>query len=164
MKSVDRDSLRIRIARLKNMIKERPPTPDLPETIQHILKTAPEGIRNLEITLQNAANFHTLEQINAVLYQMESYIEWAAGEAGGRRIAKNIRAGKAPNPDQPPDRRLMERITSFMMGKVDREVYSSLIRQWGGDDAVQGDTVSLDPRELDALSQWIIFDVILPRR
>ncbi len=162
MKSVDRDSLRIRIARLKNMIKERPPTPDLPETIQHILKTAPEGIRNLEITLQNAANFHTLEQINAVLYQMESYIEWAAGEAGGRRIAKNIRAGKAPNPDQPPDRRLMERITSFMMGKVDREVYSSLIRQWGGDDAVQGDTVSLDPRELDALSQWIIFDVILP--
>ena len=161
MKRVDRDSLRIRIARLKNMIRERPPTPDLPQTIQHILKTAPEGIRDLELTLPNPCSPHVLEQINAVLYQMESYIEWAAGEAGGRRAAENIRAGKAPDPGQPPDRRLMERITSFMIGKIDKEVYASLIRQWGGDDAVQGNIVSLDPRELDTLSQWMIFDVIL---
>jgi len=161
MKRVDRDSLRIRIARLKNMIRERPPTPDLPQTIQHILKTAPQGIRDLEITLQNSASPSVLEQINAVLSQMESYIEWAAGEAGGRRAAENIRAGKAPDPGQPPDRRLMERITSFMIGKIDKEVYASLIRQWGGDDAVQGNIVSLDPRELDTLSQWMIFDVIL---
>ena len=38
MKRVDRDSLRIRIARLKRLIEERQATPDLPETIQHILK------------------------------------------------------------------------------------------------------------------------------
>ena len=162
MKPVDRDSLKIRIARLKSMIKERPPTPDLPQTIQHILKTAPDSIRDLEITLQSATSPHVLEQINTVLHQMESYIEWAAGEAGGRKIAQNIRAGREPDSGLPPDRRLMERITSFMIGKIDKEVYSSLIRQWGGDDAVQGDIVSLDPRELDALSQWIIFDVVLP--
>ena len=42
------------------------------------------------------------------------------------------------------------------------ETYLSLIRQWGGEDAVQGNVVSLDPRELDALSQWIIFDAVLP--
>lgn len=162
MKRADRDSLKIRITRLKNIIKERPPTPDLPQTIQHILKTVPQGIRDLEITLHNATSPHVLEQINAVLSQMESYIEWAAGEAGGRKIAENIRAGRAPDPGQPPERRLMERITSFMMGKIDKEIYSSLIRQWGGDDAVQGDIMSLDPQELDALSQWMIFDVILP--
>jgi hypothetical protein len=162
MKRSDRDSPRIRIARLKNMIKECPSTPDLPQTIQHILKTALQGIRDLEITLQNATSPHVLEQINAVLSQMESYIEWAAGEAGGRRAAENIRAGRAPDPDKPPDRRFMERITSFVMGKIDKEVYLSLIRQWGGDDAVQGDIVSLDPRELDALSQWMMFDIVFP--
>ena len=113
----DRDSIKIRIARLKKIIKEHPPASELPETIRHILKTAPKALRDLEITLKNTTDSQVLEQIKAVLYQMESYIEWATGEAGGQKTAQNILAGREPEPGHPADKRLMERITSFMIGK-----------------------------------------------
>jgi hypothetical protein len=61
-----------------------------------------------------------------------------------------------------PIKRLNQRFTAFLAGYVQADGFMSLVREWAGDDVIHGNTSGLDPPQIDAMSQWIMHDKILP--
>ena len=105
----------------------------------------------------------SLEQLNVVLKQAEIMIEWAVGTVYGKSFAETVKSGKGTDSSLLVDKRLLDRITRFLATKISRSSYSSLVREFAGEDSVQGDTVYMDPgEETEAFSQWLIFDIKLP--
>ena len=62
-------------------------------------------------------------------------------------MADAVRSGQVADPTLPADQRLLNRVTQFLLTKIDGPRYLSLIREFAGDDAVQGTTVYMDTGE-----------------
>lgn len=154
--------LLIKLSHLKKLVAECPPYDNAPEEIRHILETAPGLLKDLRAALRSN-DPRVLDQVHDVFAEVETAIEWAVGTVKGIASVEAIRTGKHTDPSLPTYQRLMNRITLFMMTKVDRSLYFSLIREFSGEESVEGNTVYMDPRsETEAFSQWIIHDAILP--
>ena len=159
---VNAETLQMRITRLKRLLKEIPEDlSELPEEVPHILRTAPKLLSDAEAALKND-DPHVIDQLHEVLEKTEVFIEWAVGSAKGKNMADAIQSEKEPSLSAPPYQRLNQRITQFLLTQVAEEQYLRLIKEFCGDDAVQGTTVSMDPRwESEAFSQWMLHDKIL---
>lgn len=142
---VNTETIQMRIDRLKNMIAECPSGKEAPGNIQHILETAPQIIKNAESTLQTNIP-EVLEELNDALEQTEVLVTWATGTIKGQAMAQAIKNGHEAEPDLPVDQRLLNRITKFMLAKVDSSAYLQMVKEFSGNDAVDGNTVYIDPR------------------
>ena len=159
-----RESLLIKLQNLRQAIDNLPDNFHvLPKQVQHILKTAPQGLSALEDALHQEGHQQNLLKIQETFNQMEVFLQWALGLAGGKSIEDSIKSGKAPDPKLPVQKRLNHRITQFMIEYIDREKYEGLVKEFCGEDAVQGNIIYMDPtRETEAFSQWIMYDKVLP--
>jgi len=158
---ISKASLKARITRLRRNLVECPFPGDIPEAAEKILQTAPAILKDLEVALRQGPP-GTKRKVHAVLPQIETDVDWAIGMARGGQIAESIRQGKAPDPRITAQRRLNQRFTAFMTGFIQADSFLALVREWAGDDVIHGDAVHLDPPEIDAMSQWIMHDKILP--
>jgi len=161
---VNTETLQMRIKRLKGLLADIPEDlSELPEDIRHILNTGPQPLVDMETALKQIHEPDLLRATHEVLTQIEGSIEWAVGAAKGQDIAQNIRTGNEPHPATPSYKRLNQRITQFLSAQVNGEQYLELIKEFCGDDAVQGHTVYMDPTgESEAFSQWMLHDKRLP--
>jgi hypothetical protein len=161
--NITAETLGMKITRLKSMVAECPvPAPDTPQEIKHILKTTPQMLRDLEMAL-HLNDARTFGQMHEALLQTESLIEWAVGVVKGQVMGEAIKSGKAADPSLPAEQRLLNRITQFLLTKIDGPLYTSLVREFAGEDAIQGNTVYLDPgEESESISVWMTHDIKLP--
>ncbi len=91
------------------------------------------------------------------------FIQWAVGLSAGKSIAESIQSGAPPDLAASAQKRLNQRMTQFLMEHVGQDKYLGLIREFCGEEAVQGNTVYMDPtRESEAFAQWIMHDKIVP--
>lgn len=68
-----------------------------------------------------------------------------------------------PSACQSAHERFNFRIMQFMVGYLNAAVYVRLVKEFCGDDAVQGKAIFMDPAgESDAFANWILFDKVLP--
>jgi len=159
---IDTEVLRMRISRLRQLISDTCVPSDAPEEIRHILDTTPTLFRDVEAAIQSNDPM-ALEHCHDLLKTMETYIEWAVGTVSGRIMAEEIKSGKDTNPSLNREQRLNNRITRFLMTKIDGPKYLSLVREFAGEDSVKGDTVYMDTRgETEDFSQWLLHDTVLP--
>jgi len=155
-------TLQMRIDRLKNLIAECPSGIDAPEEISHILKTAPQVLRQAENAIQTS-NPTLLEELNETLKRTEVFVTWATATIKGQATAQAIKNGREVDADLAVDQRLLNRILKFSLTKVDGSTYLQLVKEFAGDDAVDGNTVYMDPTgETEAFSQWLVHDMCLP--
>jgi hypothetical protein len=134
----------------------------LPEQVQHIIKTAPQTLSDLEIAL-NQENPQDLLVINEVFNQLEMFIRWAVGVAAGKSMAESIRSGSLLDPTASAQQRLNQRMTKFLVEHIDEKRYLDLVKEFCGEEAVQGNTIYMDPtRESEAFAQWIVCDKVVP--
>ena len=160
--NINFETLQNRISRLNRMVAECPTPVDEPEVIKNILKTAPNVLQDFEQTLR-LKNQSELQQLHEVLKVAETNIEWAVGTVKGRVAVEAIKSGKGIDPSLPTDQRLLNRITQFTMTKINGPLYLSLVREFAGEDSVQGTTIHMDPvEESEAFSLWMIHDIKLP--
>src|ERR1039457_3314177 len=128
----------------------------------NILKTAPRMLRDIEGAVRQN-DYSTFGQIHEVLCRAETNIEWAVGTVRGIITGQRCKAGNVAYPSSSADKRLLDRITQFLITKIDGPAYMSLVREFAGEDAVQGNTIHMDPgEETEAFSEWMIFDIKLP--
>lgn len=154
--------LQIRITRLKRMVAEISIPANLPDELKHILRTAPTMLSEFEDALRLNIPAVTAK-INDLIDTVETNIEWAVGTVGGNAMAEAIKSGVKVDPSLPVDQRLLTRISTLLMSKIDERKYLSLVREFAGNDAIRGNTIYMDPgEETDAFSQWMIHDIILP--
>ena len=160
--NINIETLQMRISRLKRMVSECPIPVDEPEEIKHILKTAPKLLQDAEQALR-LKDPSVLQQLHEILKVAETNIEWSVGTVNGRVAAESIKPGKGIDPSLPADQRLLNRIMQFLLTKIDGPSYLTLVREFAGEDSVQGNTVYMDPgEESEAFSQWMIHDIKLP--
>ena len=159
---VNVETLQMRIDRLKNLIAECPSDIDAPEEIRHILKTAPQMLNDAESALQSSDPM-LFEQLHEALERTEVLVTWAVKAVQGKATAEAIKHGREADPDLAVDQRLLNRILKFSLTKVDGPTYLQLVKEFAGDDAVDGNTVYMDPiGETEAFSQWLMHDICLP--
>ncbi len=155
-------TLQMRIDRLKNLIAECPSGIDAPEEIQQILETAPQTLKQAENAIQTC-NPAFLEELNETLKRTEVFVTWATATIKGQATAQAIKNGRETDADLAVDQRLLNRILKYLLTKVDGPTYLQLVKEFAGDDAVDGDTVYMDPTsETEAFSQWLLHDICLP--
>lgn len=154
--------LLIKIERLNQLVDEL--SDDFfgfPPQMQHILQTAPQALSDLKQALKRG-NKETLMEVHAVLEEMETIIKYAAGMSAGESMAESIKSGASPDQSLSAAQRLNQPMTQFLTKYVDRERFSDLIREFCGEKAVQGNTIYMDPGgEMEAFTQWILFDKVL---
>ncbi len=157
------DTLKMQISRLKQLVAECPtPGENVELEIQHILQTAPKILQDAESSIQSGDQV-VLEQVHEMLKETGGFIEWAVGSVKGDMYAEKVRCGAGIDATLPADKRLLDRLTRYMMSKIDGPTYLDRVMEFAGDDAVQGDTVHMDPTiEVEAFSQWFIHDIPLP--
>ena len=159
---IDAKILQMRISRLKQLIADTCIPTDAPEEIRHVLNTAPTLLRDVEVAIQSNDPM-VLAQGHDLLKTIETYIEWVMGTISGRIMAEAIKSGKDTHPSLNKEQRLNNRITRFLMTKIDGPKYLSLVREFAGEDAVEGNTVYMDPiGETEDFSQWLLHDTVLP--
>jgi hypothetical protein len=160
---INAETLQMRISRLNRRIAERSDIPEeTPEEIKHILKTAPRMLRDIEGAVRQN-DYSTFGQIHEVLNRAETNIEWAIGTVHGIITDQRFKSGKVADPSSSTDKRLLDRITRYLLTKINGPAYISLVREFAGEDAVQGNTIHMDPvEESEAFSQWMIFDIKPP--
>lgn len=155
-------TLQMRIDRMKNLIAGCPSGIDAPEEIQQILETAPQTLRQAENAIQTS-NPAFLEELNETLKRTEVFVTWATATIKGQATAQVIKNGREADADLAVDQRLLNRILKFSLTKVDGPTYLQLVKEFAGDDAVDGNTVYMDPTgETEAFSQWLVHDICLP--
>jgi len=155
-------TLQMRIDRMKNLIAGCPSGIDAPEEIQHILETAPQTLRQSENDIQTS-NPALLEELNETLKRTEVFVTWATATIKGQATAQAIKNGREADADLAVNQRLLNRILKFSLTKVDGPTYLQLVKEFAGDDAVDGNTVYMDPTgETEAFSQWLVQDICLP--
>ena len=155
-------TLQMRIDRMKNLIAGCPSGIDAPEEIQQILETAPQTLRQAENAIQTS-NPAFLEELNETLKRTEVFVTWATATIKGQATAQAIKNGREADADFAVDQRLLNRILKFSLTKVDGPTYLQLVKEFAGDDAVDGNTVYMDPTgETEAFSQWLVHDICLP--
>jgi hypothetical protein len=143
--NITAETLGMKISRLKSMVAECPvPALDTPQEIKHILKTTPQMLRDLEVALR-LNDARTFGQIHEALLQTETLIEWAVGVVKGQVMGEAIKSGKAADPALPAEQRLLNRITQFLLTKIDGPLYTSLVREFAGEDAIQI-AININPR------------------
>ncbi|MBU0910436.1 MAG: hypothetical protein KJ717_12800 [Proteobacteria bacterium] len=157
------ETLQMQISRLKQLVAECPnPDENIDLEIKHILRTAPKILQNAEGSIQSGEPL-LLEQVHEMLKETAVFIEWAVGTVKGGIYAEKVRRGEGVDPTLSADKRLLDRIFRYMLPKITGPAYLSLVREFAGEDAVQGDTVYMDPvDEVEAFSQWLIHDIPLP--
>lgn len=159
---VNVETLKMRIDRLKHLISNCPCDIEAPEEIRHILETAPQMLKEAENALQSNDPM-LFEQMHEALERTEVFVTWAAKTVQGKATAEAIQAGREADPLLPAEERLLNRITKFLLTKLDGPTYMSMVREFAGDDAVSGNTVYMDPTgETEAFSQWLLHDICLP--
>ena len=155
-------TLQVRIDRMKNLIAGCPTGIDAPEEIQQILETAPQTLIQAENAIQTS-NPAFLEELNETLKRTEVFVTWATATIKGQATAQAIKTGREADADLAVDQRLLNRILKFLLTKVDGPTYLQLVKEFAGDDAVDGNTVYMDPTgETEAFSQWLVHDICLP--
>lgn len=165
---VDGESILFRIDRLKRdlaSLPEVPEQPEFPAEMRELLKLTPVVLTEIELSIRCGSPSEPLvdlEKIHQMLSLVESRVQWVKGAKGGERIADDVRNHREPAPVLPPDRRLLQRMTGFLMSRLDRSAFQNLAREWGGPGTVVGNTLRLDPGEVDAFSQWLLHDRVLP--
>lgn len=154
--------LLMKIERLKQLVSELSGDfSTLPQEMQYILRTAPQALSDLKFALKRGDK-QTLREVHAVLEGIEVIINQAVGMHAGRAMAESIQSGASPDHSLPASRRLNQRMTGFLARHVDRKVFADLVREFCGKEAVQGEEIYMDPRgEMEAFSQWILFDKVL---
>jgi len=159
---IDRSSLLIKIEKLKQIVRKSPDNVyELPQQVRHIIQTAPQALSDLEVAIKREEQ-QDLLPIQQVLNQLEMFIQWAVGLSAGKSMAKSIRSGSPPDLSATAQNRLNQRMTQFLMEHVDQEKYLDLIREFCGEEAIQENTVYMDPtRESEAFAQWIMHDKIV---
>ena len=157
-----KQTLLLKIKKLSDLVNKLSENfSELPPQMQHILNTAPQALFNLKATLEMEDQQNLLE-IHKVLEQVGTLIECAAGVSSGEVMAKSIESGASPDLSLPATRRLNQRMTQFLARYVDRERFSDLVQEFCGREAIQGNTIYMDPgSETEAFTQWILFDKIL---
>jgi len=157
---VNIDRLQLRILKLRQMLDTSPEYKGDQEEIKQIFNEAPQFLIDAEALLRS--NDSTmLKQINDILETVESDIEWAVGAAKGDEIVKRIKDGTETHPDLPARERLLNRLLTFSMTIIDKQIYLELFQEFGGD--VDGDRAYMDPgEETEAFSQWLLDDKIVP--
>ena len=160
---INAETLQMRISRLKRMVAETSAIPEeTPEEIKYILKNAPRMLQDIEGAIRQN-DYSIFGRIHEVLNQAETNIEWAVGTVHGIITGQRFKSGKVIDPSSSADKRLLDRITRYLLTKIDGPAYMSLVREFAGEDSVQGNTVHMDPvEESEAFSQWLIFDIKLP--
>jgi len=152
----------MRIDRLKHLLAECPPAIDASEEIQDILQKAPQMLRYAEQSLQTD-NPVLLEELGETLDRTEVLVTWATKTIKGQATAQAIKEGREADPSLEVDRRLLNRMLKFMLVLVDGPMYLQMVKEFAGDDAVDGDKVYMDPiGESEAFSQWLMHDIRLP--
>lgn len=154
-------SLKARITRLRRNLVQCPFADDIPEAARKILQTAPSVLKDLEEALIQGPP-GTKHNVHVLLPQIETNVDWAIGMARGGQIANGVRQGQAPDPRNTAQQRLNQRFTAFIAKFIQADGFLALVREWAGDDVIQGDSIHLDPHEVDAMSQWMMHDKILP--
>jgi hypothetical protein len=156
------ETLQMRIDRLKNQLAQCQSGIDVTDEIQHILDTAPQTLRHAENAIQTG-NPALFEELNETLKRTEVAVTWATETIKGQATAQAIQEGRVADPGLEVHQRLLNRILKFMLTKVDGTTYLQMVKEFAGDDAVDGDTVYMDPTgETEAFSQWLMHDICLP--
>lgn len=156
------ETIKMRIDRLKHMLADCPPGIDASEEIQDILQNAPQIIQDAERVLQTG-NPVLLEELDNALDRTEVLVTWATKSVEGQATAQAIREGREADPSLEVDQRLLNRMLKFMLTLVDGPRYLQMVKEFAGDDAVDGDKVYMDPiGESEAFSQWLMHDICLP--
>ncbi len=159
---IDAETLGMRISRLERMVAETAVPENASEDAKHILRTAPRVLGDIKAVLQ-AGDPLAAPKLPEVLKQAETWIQWAVGTVNAVVTEKAIKSGKGADPSFSADQRLMNRIMQFALTKIDGPSYLVLIREFAGEDSVQGNTVYMDPgEETEAFSQWFMHDIVLP--
>ena len=152
----------MRISRLERMVEETAVPENAPEDARHILKTAPRVLKEIGTALQDN-DPGAARQLHEALNEAETWIQWAVGTVNAVVTEKAIKSGKGADPSFSANQRLMNRIMQFAITKIDGPSYLALIREFAGEDSVQGNTVYMDPgEETEAFSQWFMHDIVLP--
>ena len=121
------DTLHMQISRLKQLVAECPtPGGNIELEIQHVLQTAPKILQNAESSIQSGDQ-ETLDQIHEMLKETGSFIEWAVGSVKGSVSAEKIKQGEGVDTTLPADKRLLDRITRYMLPKINGPKYLSLV-------------------------------------
>ena len=80
----------------------------------------------------------------------------------GRTMGEAFKAGKDIDPALSKEDRLNNRLARFLLPRIDGPHYLSLVREFCGDDAVEGNTVRMDTRgETEDFTQWLFHDIVL---
>jgi len=158
-----REDLQLKVAWLKRLVDECPPVPaSVSGEIQHILKTAPQLLDDMDKTIQSG-DAAALAQVAALIEHAEAMLRWALDSVKGTATVEAIEAGREADPALPAEQRLMNRLTRFMASQVDRAHFATLAQAFAGADAVQGDRIYMDPtHEAEAFSHWLMHDITLP--
>jgi hypothetical protein len=156
--------IKMRIERIKQMLDQCPAGIDASDQIQDILQKAPQMLQYAEQALRTG-NPALLTQLGEVLDRTEVLVTWATKSLQGQATAYAIREGREADPGLEVDQRLLNRMLKFMLTLVDGPMYLHLIKEFAGDDAVDGDKVYMEPvAESEAFSQWLMHDICLPGR
>jgi len=160
---INAETLYMRISRLRRKINEGGSIPsNATDDIKHILRTAPKLLYDLE-ALREDGDSELFEKLHVALGQAEQMIEYALGTIYAKKFGEECRAGKETDSSLPADKRLLERMTRFMLTKIAGPQYIELVKEFAGEDAVQGTTVYMDPtEESEAFVQWMMHDINLP--
>ncbi|MBU0992182.1 MAG: hypothetical protein KJ737_06775 [Proteobacteria bacterium] len=154
------DRIQARLLKLRQLLDTCPLYKGAQEEIKQILNQAPQLLMAVEALLRSNDS-QVFNQLNDVLTTAETDIEWAVGVAKGDEIVKRIKDGTETHTDLPARERLLNRLLTFSMTFIDKEIYLKLFQEFGGD--VDGDRAYMDPgEETEAFSQWLLYDRIIP--
>ena len=94
---VNKAALLLRLEKLKQIVSKPPKdVHELPEQVQHIIKTAPQALSDLEIALEGESQ-QDLLAIQEVVNQLERFIQWAVGLSAGKSMAEAVQSGAPPD-------------------------------------------------------------------
>jgi hypothetical protein len=154
--------IKMRIDRLKHMLAECPSGIDASEKIQDILQKAPQMLQHAERTLQTG-NPVLLQALYEALDRTEVLVTWATKSIQGQAAAQAIKEEREADPSLEVDQRLLNRMLKFMLTLVDGPMCLQMVKEFAGDDAVDGDKIYMDPvGESEAFSQWLMHDICFP--
>jgi hypothetical protein len=156
----DLETLRARAARLRSLLAEAPDRPEYPEEVGRVLRGSPLVLSMFEKDLETCTP-SARRSMDEFLTRLESLLEWTTARARGTNSALEIQAGRPSDPSLPVESRLNRRLTEYLSAKLGESRFLAQVREWGGEDAVRGKTVHLDPGEFSRFSGWLLFDVPL---
>jgi hypothetical protein len=156
-----KETFLVNISHLQDRLKNSPFQEDLSGEVKKILIEAPKLLERIKSDLNNnlIPDFNRLDQI---LQEISAAVIWACGESRGRIMAENAKAGNMNDLSIPVNMRLQQRQIIFLSEYLGVEGYLNLVKEWEGEDAVQGKTVHMDPREIESFGYWMFHDKIIP--